>query len=114
MVTIPHWLIRFGLPAGFLLLATVAILVARNAIHDEQATPSVRPPAPPPARAAQRRPPTRRTSAAPGYSVRSGDTLGAIADRLDTTVDELLALNPGIDPRALRVGETLRVQQEPG
>jgi Tfp pilus assembly protein FimV len=110
MVTIPHWLIRFGLPAGFLLLATVAIIVARNAIHDEQAAPAVRPPAPPPARSAPRRASTRSTSA-PGYSVRSGDTLGAIADRLETTVDELLALNPGIDPRALRVGETLRVQQ---
>jgi Tfp pilus assembly protein FimV len=111
MVTIPHWLIRFGLPAGFLLLATVAILVARNAIHDEQASSAVRPPAPPPPRSAPRRAaPSPRTSA-PGYSVRSGDTLGAIADRLGTTVAELLALNPGIDPRALRVGQTLRVEQ---
>jgi Tfp pilus assembly protein FimV len=113
MVTIPYWLIRYGLPAGFLLLATVAILVARSAIHDEQASPAVRPPAPPPARSAPRRAQTRSTSA-PGYSVRSGDTLGAIADRLGTTVDELLALNPGIDPRALRVGQTLRLEQEPG
>ena len=47
----------------------------------------------------------------PPYSVRSGDTLGTIADRFETTVDQLLALNPGIDPRALRVGETLRVSR---
>jgi LysM repeat protein len=42
--------------------------------------------------------------------VRSGDTLGTIADRFGTTVDELLVLNPGIDPRALRVGQSLRVE----
>jgi LysM repeat protein len=113
MVTIPHWFIRYGLPACFLVLTTVAILVARNAIHVEDTSPAVRPPAPPPARSAPRRAPTRSTSA-PGYSVRSGDTLGAIADRLGTTVDELLALNPAIDPRALRVGQTLRVQHQPG
>jgi LysM repeat protein len=41
--------------------------------------------------------------------VRSGDTLGTIAGRFGTTVDELLALNPGIDPRALHVGQSLRV-----
>jgi LysM repeat protein len=42
--------------------------------------------------------------------VRSGDTLGTIADRFGTTVDQLLVLNPGIDPRALRVGQRLRVE----
>lgn len=108
-MTIPYWLIRFGLPAGFLLLATVAILVARQAIHAEETANALPPPPPPPARVVTQRPAVRspRTS---DYAVRSGDTLGTIAARLDTTVDELLALNPGIDPRALRVGQTLRVE----
>jgi LysM repeat protein len=42
--------------------------------------------------------------------VRSGDTLATIAERFGTTVDELLVLNPGIDPHALRVGQPLRVE----
>jgi LysM repeat protein len=109
MVTIPYWFIRYGLPAGFLLLATVAILLARQPLHDEGASPALRSSSPAPARVTPRRQqaPSRR---APGYSVRSGDTLATIAGRFGTTVDRLLALNPGIDPRALRVGQTVRVE----
>ena len=109
MVTIPYWLIRFGLPAGFLLLATVAILLARHAIYAEDASPALRPPPQPPARVATQQPQPRSPRSS-GYAVRSGDTLGTIAERFGTTVDELLTLNPGIDPHALRVGQTLRVE----
>ena len=109
MVTIPYWLIRFGLPAGFLLLATVAILLAHHAIHAEDASPALRPPPQPAARVAAQRP-QPRSQRSSGYAVRSGDTLGTIAERFGTTVDELLALNPGIDPHALRVGQSLRVE----
>jgi Tfp pilus assembly protein FimV len=109
MVTIPYWLIRYGLPAGFLLLATMAILVARQAIHAEETATALPPPPPPATQVVTQRPAVRSPRTA-GYAVRSGDTLGTIAARLDTTVDELLALNPGIDPRALRVGQTLRVE----
>ena len=108
MVTIPYWLIRYGLPAGFLLLATVVILVARPALHADGAAPAVRPLPRPPAQAAPQRPAAGRLRST-GYSVRSGDTLATIAERLGTTVDELMVLNPGIDPHALRVGQTLRV-----
>jgi LysM repeat protein len=107
MVTIPYWFIRYGLPAGFLLLATVAILLVRHAIHDDP-SPVVRTAVVSPAPA----PPRRRavlSTRASAYSVRSGDTLGTIAERFGTTVDQLLALNPGIDPHALRVGQTVRV-----
>jgi LysM repeat protein len=43
------------------------------------------------------------------YRVQSGDTLGAIASRFNTTVAELMALNPGIEPTALRVGQQIRI-----
>jgi hypothetical protein len=108
MVTIPYWFIRYGLPTGFLMLATLTILVVRPVLHDAPAAPSVHEPPPAP-RAAPDRPRVRSTRAS-AYSVRSGDTLGTIAERFGTTVDELLVLNPGIDPRALRVGQALRVE----
>jgi Tfp pilus assembly protein FimV len=106
MVTIPYWFIRYALPAGFLLVATVAILLVRPALHDAPAAPAVQPPAqhPPPSRARV------RSTRASAYSVRSGDTLGTIAERFGTTVDQLLVLNPGVDPHALRVGQTLRTE----
>jgi Tfp pilus assembly protein FimV len=109
MVTIPYWLIRYGLPAGFLLLATVAILIARPVLHAEDGASVVRRSAPPPPARAAARPPPARAPRSTGYAVRSGDTLATIAERLGTTVDELMVLNPGIDPHALHVGQTLRV-----
>jgi LysM domain len=108
MVTIPYWLIRYGLPTGFLLLATITILLVRPALHGDSAPPALRQPAPAPPVAPER--PRVRSSRASAYSVRSGDTLGTIAERFGTTVDELLVLNPGIDPHALRVGQSLRVE----
>lgn len=44
------------------------------------------------------------------YTVQSGDTLAGIAAKTGTTVTRLERLNPGIDPTALRVGQTIRVQ----
>jgi hypothetical protein len=108
MVTIPYWFIRYGLPTAFLLLATAMILVLRPVLHDSPAAPAVRQPSPV-ARVASERPRVRSMRAS-AYSVRSGDTLGTIAERFGTTVDELLVLNPGIDPHALRVGQSLRVE----
>ena len=107
MVTIPYWFIRYGLPTAFLMLATVTILLVRAAIHDDGAAATVRPPAPAPLVSTER--PRTRSARASAYSVRSRDTLGTIAERFGTTVDRLLELNPGIDPRALRVGQSLRV-----
>jgi LysM repeat protein len=44
------------------------------------------------------------------YTVQSGDTLGSIAAKMGTSVAQLERLNPGINPTALRVGETIRVE----
>ena len=41
------------------------------------------------------------------YTIRAGDTLYALANRFNTTVNAILALNPGIDPRYLRVGQII-------
>jgi LysM repeat protein len=44
------------------------------------------------------------------YTIKSGDTLAAIAAANGTTVAALMHLNPGIDANALRVGQTIRVK----
>lgn len=51
--------------------------------------------------------PTAAATPTPGtrsYIVRSGDTLSSIAAENDTTVDAIVALNPGLDPNTLQVG----------
>jgi LysM repeat protein len=56
---------------------------------------------------------TTTATTAPGaeyYVVQSGDTLGSMAEKYSTTVDELMTLNPGIDPTTLRIGQRVRVK----
>lgn len=49
------------------------------------------------------------TPGARTYVVQTGDTLSSIAAENDTTVDEILALNPGLDPDTLQPGEEIRL-----
>jgi LysM repeat protein len=56
---------------------------------------------------------TTTETTAPGaeyYVVQSGDTLGSMAEKYSTTVEELMTLNPGIDPTTLRIGQRVRVK----
>ena len=107
-------LTRFGAPAAFLAAVTIAVLLIKSALSggpDATTTAAVTS-APTHARTRVHRRATNTESStvsARYYTVQSGDTLGAIAVREKTTVDELLRLNPGIDPKALRAGQRIRV-----
>jgi LysM repeat protein len=96
---------RYAVPLAVLALVTTGALVGRRALRDdppranEQAQPAQR---------AEPRVAVKR-AAAKFYLVHSGDTLGGIAGRFDTSVDRLMRLNPTVDPRALRVGQRVRV-----
>ena len=104
---------RAGAPVAFLAAVTIAVLVVRSGLTgaDSQARPAHRGKA---GVAAALRPPRAkharivRTDAA-YYRIQSGDTLDAVARRFATSVDELLRLNPGVEPTALHVGQRVRV-----
>ncbi len=49
------------------------------------------------------------TSGQTNYTIQSGDTLAGIADNFGISLDDLLAANPGIDPQALRSGQTIKL-----
>lgn len=51
--------------------------------------------------------------AAGSYRVRAGDTLWGLSVRLGTTVARLKALNPGVDPEDLQVGQVLTISGGP-
>lgn len=109
---------RYAAPVAFLLGITVAALLVRAGLDAPgQTTGSVPKPS-----TAQVRPkaPTVTTVHTPAtetavagaryYTVQSGDTFGSIAAREGTTVEELMALNPGVSSNALQVGEQIRVE----
>ena len=41
------------------------------------------------------------------YTIMAGDTLFSLANRYNTTVQAILALNPGLDPNNLRIGQVI-------
>jgi LysM repeat protein len=45
------------------------------------------------------------------YVVKSGDTLAAIAEKTGVPVEQLQALNPELDPRALVTGQRVTLRE---
>jgi serine-type D-Ala-D-Ala carboxypeptidase/endopeptidase (penicillin-binding protein 4) len=66
--------------------------------------------APPASGQPARTQPATQPASGPGtYTIRSGDTFDAIARRHGTTAAALQRANPGVDPRRLRPGRTIRL-----
>jgi len=110
-------LARYAAPAAFLLAATVAIMIVRAGLDNGDAS------TPPPVTTTGATPTTTEqepgttetgTTTVPAgaefYEIAPGDTLAVIADQHDTTVEQLLILNPDVDPVALTVGQRIRVK----
>ena len=57
-------------------------------------------------RAAQRRRPRRST-----YTVKTGDTLGGIAEKTGVPIEKLQELNPALDPQALVSGQKIKLRE---
>ena len=53
------------------------------------------------------------TTATGTHTVQSGDTLTAISRRYGVSLDSLLAANPGINPKNLKLGQKIRLAAEP-
>jgi len=119
-------LTRYGAPAAFLAAVTIAVILIKAGLNSGSgSTTTVG--LPPTTAATTTRPTTTKlvlttpqsttatttettTPGAEYYVVRSGDTLGSIAQKYSTTVDELMTLNPGIDPTTLPIGQRIRVK----
>ena len=119
-------LTRYGAPAAFLAAVTIAVVLIKAGLSGGSGE------APETVGALPTTASTRTATAAtstklvltapattttqtttPGaqyYVVQSGDTLGSVAQKYSTTVEQLLTLNPGVDPSALHIGQRIRVQ----
>ena len=110
-VALRRRLVRVVAPAAFLLAATIAVLLVRSGLQaDDEEQPE-------PATVARTATTQVKATTAPRqprrprrtYTVEEGDTLDEIALEQDTTVEELLAANPGVEATELRPGQRLRL-----
>jgi LysM repeat protein len=108
-------LARYLAPAAFLLALTIAVLLVRAGLGGGDGGGSDTRPL---TGLVTERTTTARTtrstrtttqSAKRYYSVEAGDTFDTIAAKFDTTTEQLLALNPDVDPHALKIGQKVRV-----
>ncbi len=97
---------RYGAPFLFLAAVTIAVLLVREGLQEKSSSPA----------------PAGVTTTAIGgtgttpavvprfYRLRAGETLSDVAIRFGVTVDDLLTLNPGIEPNSLTIGQRIRVR----
>jgi LysM repeat protein len=101
---------RLAAPAASLAGITVAVLLVRAGLNDGEAT-TVAQTSVATTAATTTAPAKTATEPKPVFvEVESGGTLDQIALDNDTTVEQLLQLNPGLDPAALQVGQRIRVR----
>lgn len=107
-------LAHFGAPVLFLLGLTIVVLIVRGGFGAGTSTR----PASTGTRSTSVSTSTSTTTTAKTvttrtYTIRSGDTLGAIAVHFGVSVSDLMTLNKGIDPTGLRVGQKITVGKAP-
>lgn len=104
------WGPRLLAPLAFFVAATILILLVNNAI--ESGSSATSPPTTTPASVSTAETGTG-TVTTPGkrtfYRIKPGDTLETVAAKKNTTVDDLIQLNPNIDPNNLQPGQRIRV-----
>lgn len=106
---------RVAAPAAFLLAATIAILLVRSGLEngDSSTAPTTTAATTSSGTTAPGTTGSTTTTTAGGrqfYVIKAGDTLAVIAEEHETTVEQLLVLNPELDPVALTVGQRIRVK----
>ena len=105
------WGPRILAPLAFFLAATILILLISSALDhkktDTQPTVAntATTPAGNPTSTGNFTPKAKRKF----YVIKEGDTLESIAAKKNTTLDDLLTLNPGIDPTTLTPGQKIRI-----
>ena len=116
---------HYGAPAAFLAAVTIAVILIKAGLNGGSGSTTTVGALPTTSTATKTTTTTKLVLTAPQggttstdttvsgaeyYVVQSGDTLGSMAAKYSTTVDELMTLNPGIDPTALHIGQKIRVK----
>jgi LysM repeat protein len=112
------WVARLAAPLAFFFAATVLVILVQRALESDPGEAGTT------ATSTQQADTTTPTTNPDGttttevprscrklrYRVRPGDTLESIAAKCDVPLDDLLTLNPDIDPLTLNPGDRIRIR----
>jgi LysM repeat protein len=113
------WIARLAAPLAFFFAATVLVILVQRALESdageagttglstEQVDTGTTPTVPGTTTNASGLP---RGCRKQRYVVKSGDTLESISAKCEVPLDELLELNPDIDPLTLNPGDRIRIK----
>lgn len=109
------WAARLAAPVAFFVAATVLVVLVQRGLEDVDSASGPATSGAVDTGPTETTAPDETTDREDGrgrrfYRVRRGDTLESIAARFEIEVDELVELNPGIDPLALSPGQRIRVR----
>jgi len=100
---------RFLAPLALVGFAVALFLVVSSVTKNEPGTPGARDSAAPaqatPAPSAGKKRKRRQR-----YTIKSGDTPSGIAVKVDVPLDQILELNPDLDPQTLTPGTTIKLR----
>ena len=108
----PHkrvWAARLAAPAVFFAAAIALVVLIQRGLDEGSSTAGNTTPVTTTPTTTNSGTTTEGPRQRQNYRVRRGDTLESIAAKFDTTVDDLLQLNPDVDPLALSPGQRIRV-----
>jgi LysM repeat protein len=102
---------RFLAPLALVAFALALFVVVSSATKDDAGTPGARDTSQPaqstttPAGEGGKERKPRRS-----YTVKSGDTPSGIAEKVDVPLEQILELNPDLDPQALTPGTKIKLR----
>jgi LysM repeat protein len=102
---------RFLAPLALVAFALALFVVVSNTTKDDAGTPGARDTGQP---AQSTTSPTgqggKKRKARRSYTVKSGDTPSGIAEKVNVPLDQILELNPDLDPQALTPGTKIKLR----
>ena len=100
---------RFLAPLALVAFALALFIVVSSTTKDEAGDPGPRGTSAPveatPTPKEEKRKPRRRT-----YTIKAGDTPSGIAVKVDVPLDQILELNPDLDPQTLTPGTKIKLR----
>jgi LysM repeat protein len=101
---------RFLAPLALVAVAAALVMVVTSSQNGTEGTAPNQSTGTTPAASPTKEPKTERKGRR-RYTVRRGDTPSSIAEKTGVPLDEILRLNPDLDPQTLSPGERIKLRQ---